>query len=132
MQHIWTVVQHDGPNHLELWLNQVLVPAKTVSTPCCQQPFCGLCLVEAVARAPQRRSCPMCRTPFPPGFMCAARTPAPPYPPRPPAHPPARDTSWSRVRYCRPPPPVVHPCLRRDLQVLTPPPPPSMSLCMIS
>eukprot|EP01051_Picozoa_sp_SAG22_P015662 SAG22_NODE_2081_length_3037_cov_11.140912_1_plen_207_part_00 len=42
---------------------------KTVTTPCCKQAFCGLCLVEAAARAPQRRSCPMCRTPFPAGFM---------------------------------------------------------------
>ena len=21
--HMWTIVQHDGPNHLELWVNQV-------------------------------------------------------------------------------------------------------------
>ena len=26
MQHMWTIVQHDGPNHLELWLNQVAAP----------------------------------------------------------------------------------------------------------
>ena len=22
MLHMWTIVQHDGPNHLELWLNR--------------------------------------------------------------------------------------------------------------
>ena len=26
---MWTIVQHDGPNHLELWLNQVLLPTDT-------------------------------------------------------------------------------------------------------
>eukprot|EP01047_Picozoa_sp_COSAG01_P139720 COSAG01_NODE_70549_length_258_cov_0.654088_1_plen_85_part_11 len=38
------------------------------TTPC-GHVFCTSCIVEATARSVQGRSCPMCRTPFPAGYM---------------------------------------------------------------
>lgn len=38
------------------------------TTPC-GHVFCTSCIVEATARSVQGRSCPMCRTPFPSGYM---------------------------------------------------------------
>ena len=40
----------------------------TTTTPC-EHVFCTACIVEATARSVQGRSCPMCRTPFPAGYM---------------------------------------------------------------
>ena len=39
------------------------------STTPCGHTFCSACLIEATARTAQGRACPMCRTPFPSGYM---------------------------------------------------------------